>query len=108
MMQEAYNEDSQSFSMHLKDLQIAIELDANDGDSVQIQPQMHELKVLSGDIIDTSKASKICVLGASPTIKAVMSDNVEIAMGTLTEKVVTSICVPKLKIMADCYIILQS
>lgn len=108
MLQESYDEGTQSFNMQLKNLEIAIELDADDGDSVQIQTKMQELKVMAGEIIDTSKASKICALGLSTPIKAVMSDGNEIDMDPLVNGKVTSICVPKLKIMDDCYIILQS
>lgn len=108
MLQYAYDEDSQAFNMQLKNLEISMELNADDGDSVSTQSKMTELKVEAGDIIDTSKATKICALGASPAIKAVMSDDTEINMTSLAAGTVTAICVPKLKIMSACYIILQS
>lgn len=108
MLQYSYDEDAQAFNMQLKNLEISMELNADDGDSVSTQSKMTELKVTAGDIIDTSKATKICALGASPAIKAIMSDDTEISMPSLSAGAVTAICVPKLKIMSDCYIILQS
>lgn len=108
MLQEAYDESTQAFSMQLKNLEMAIELSADDGDSVLTQTKMVELKVTAGDIIDTSKYSKVCALGASTLIKAVMSDSVEIELPALAQGIVVAICVPKIKVMSDCYIILQS
>jgi hypothetical protein len=108
MLQESYDEATQSFNMQLKNLEMAIELSAADGDSVLTQPQMLELKVTAGDIIDTSKYTKICALGASTLVSAVMSDSVEIELPALPQGAVVAICVPKIKVMSDCYIILQS
>lgn len=108
MLQESYDEGTQAFNMQLKNLEIAIELNAEDGDSVLTQPRMLELKVEAGDVIECSKFTKICALGGSPIIKAIMSDNIEIDLFSLPEKTIVPICLPKIKIMSACYIILQS
>lgn len=110
MLQHAYNEQDESFNVTMLPMELSIELNADDGDSVLVQNKMTVLENAQDSLsIDTSKVSKICVLSqdqsAQVQLKAVIND-IEIPMGNLNLNEVKSLCVPAIKLVSNSPLIL--
>lgn len=100
ILQHIYNEDSESINVELLPTEISMELNADDGDSVLVQKQMTVLDdVQDGQLIDTSKASRLCILSedsnAQVELFAVIG-NKNISLGSLSLGQIKEICLPEI------------
>ncbi len=109
IIQHIYDTATESAKVSIQNLDLAIELSADDGDTIVPQKKMIEVAVAINDIIDTSKYSRICMFGqATMAIKAVLANNTEYTLVTLAAGVYQDICVPRIKVPSAGFIILQS
>lgn len=99
-----FDEEAEANRVTMVNTELAIELDAADGDSVIAISQMtvHDLK--AGDILETSTARRMTCFPIK-TIKAVIMEQ-EIDLGQIGHSPV-DICVPAIKVEEDCIIVLQ-
>jgi hypothetical protein len=104
--------DSTSSALKITSTDMAIELSANDGDSVLTQRQTIQVAVTAGQIIDVSKYSRITYLSsvnANTATKIMLLDNVtEVNGPTLAMGVATEIAAVNLKITLAGEIVLQA
>ena len=107
MIQHSYDEDSESFKMKLTDTEIAMELSADDGDSVFIFKQMLVLDVKAGELIDSSKYSKICIYEDEITLSLLKSDDILLHKQLMIKGVIIDILAPKISVDRDCTIVLR-
>lgn len=112
IQQITFDEDAEAVRVLMLPTDMSIELSAEDGDSVQTQKQMQVLEVLANQIIDTSKASKICILSEDLSVESVSAIalvlNKEIHLMELVPGHIEAICVPAIKLSVNCIVILQS
>lgn len=101
----AFDEQQSAHRVVFPQVEMGIELNHEDGDSVYSHKKMQVLDCKAGDIIDTSLVETICVT-ALIELKAIIL-NEEFSMGTLMPMVSKNICVPAIKVSADCKVILR-
>lgn len=104
--QSVFDEESQANRVQVVNTEIAIELRAEDGDSVLTQSQMQVIQCKAGDVVDTSKATKICVTAQTHLSLVVLGN--DIPLGQPPIGAVLMICSPAVKVSNDCIVILQS
>jgi hypothetical protein len=93
-----FDEATKSRRMYLAGGDLSIELNAEDGDSVLVKQDTQILEVSNGDVVDLSRFSKLCLIGAeSCQIKAFV-DNQEFLLYTVAQGEVKQICLTSVKI----------
>jgi hypothetical protein len=93
----------------MTNLEMQMELNAEDGDSVISKRETVEIQAQANQIINVERYSKICMLGrVSVDIKAVMNDNSELELMILGQGVPKELCVRRIKVLSPCFIILQT
>jgi hypothetical protein len=108
-LQRSFDEQTNSFHMHMTNLELEMELNAEDGDSVISKRETVEIQAEANEIILVERYSKVCMLGQeSVDIKAVMGDNTELELMTLLKGVPKELCVRRIKVLSPCFIILQT
>lgn len=100
-----FDEDSNSVKVTMLPMEMAVELSAEDGDSVLAVPKMQVLEVQAGDIINTSAAKKIASHPEAGITAIIGAAEVSLGAAPISG---LSICVPSVKASIDCTIILQS
>lgn len=73
--QSAFDEDRMASRVHLIDADIAMELNAEDGDSVISVSKTGLIEVNPDDVLDFSLVSKICVFQSGIVLKLLDDDN---------------------------------
>lgn len=105
--QYGFDEDLEAHRVHILPHDMEFNLSADSGDSILTQKQMLVLEVQPGQIIDTSKHSKVAVAcDTEVTLTAVISNN-DYSLGTVGLHPI-ALCVPHVKADKACTIILQS
>lgn len=106
IQQHVYDETNEALKVSLTPIEMAIELDANDGDSVLVIPKMQVIDADADQIIDTSMAKRMSV-SADCTLSLIIED-IEILAGTISAGEVREICIPQIKLSQACKVVLQS
>lgn len=106
IVQITFDEELEAVRVHVLPTEMQMELSAEDGDSIQTQKQMQVIVASAGQVIDSSKASRMC-LSAESVVSMVVGE-LEVSLGTLTPGQVKEICSPAIKIATACTVILQS
>lgn len=104
--QLVFDEATNSYKTNIVDTEIAIELSADDGDSVIPQKLTQAVVVTANEVIDTSKVSRICLTVTSEILMVV--GVTEVSLGSKTAGAVVDICTPELKIVVAQTVVLQS
>lgn len=93
----------EAMKVSLLPTELAIELSADDGDSVISRKEMLVQSVLSDEVIDISKFSRISVLSEDLNLtidlKVVLNENIEIAIGSIQLAAIRDVCYPKIKLI---------
>lgn len=106
--QTTYDAINEAVKVAIQPTVIAVELDADGGDSVIPQRRQTIVTVTTVTTIDTSKVSRICILNTGvATVKAAVYSATDYPL-VIAENVVVEICVPSLKITGACIVVLQS
>lgn len=93
-----FDEQTRSRRMFLAGGELSIELSADDGDSVLVKHDTQVIEISNNEIVDLSRFSKVCLIGAeSCQIKALV-DNQEFLLYTVTQGEVKQICLTSVKI----------
>ena len=98
----AFDESLEASRVHLVDADIAIELSADDGDSVLIKSKSSFISLTVGAIVDLSMISKLCLYGAETAELGILGfdDTTEIDTLVLHKQDVSEICAVKVKVKA--------
>jgi hypothetical protein len=108
MMQFAFDDASESFKTKLTDTEIAMELSAEDGDSVISK---REFLVVSLDEnsapLNVSMYSQVCCYGDATTMIIQLEDNSILAEIVLVPNTVTQILAPYIKVNKPCKLVLR-
>lgn len=99
IIQHEYDEELSAKRVSIVNADLAIELDANDGDSVVSKKQTQAIQVQNNDILDLSMAEKVCLFGSNGAQLNLIIDNQEIVGYTLPKGVVTPICAVQVKVI---------
>jgi hypothetical protein len=99
--QLSFDEELGASRVHLVDADLAIELSADDGDSVITKKQTKSIPVKDGDVLDLSMASKVCLIGAEGAKLSAVLDNEEILVYNIVKGSIVDICLTKVKISLD-------
>jgi hypothetical protein len=104
--------DSTSNALKITSTDMAIELSANDGDSVLTQRQTLQIAVTAGQVVNVSRYSRVTYLSAvnaNTATKIMLLDNVtEVNGPTLAMGVPTEIAATNLKITLAGELVLQA
>lgn len=93
-----FDEETRSRRMYIAGGELSMELNAEDGDSVLVKQDTQIIQINNGDVVDLSRFSKICLIGAeSCQIKAFV-DNKEFLLYTMAQGEVKQICLTSVKI----------
>ncbi len=93
-----FDEDTRSRRMFIAGGEISMELSADDGDSVLVKKDTQIIEISNNEIVDLSRFSKICLIGAqSCQLKAII-DNQEFPLYNIAEGEVKQICLASVKI----------
>ncbi len=98
MQQMAFDEDLGASRVHLVDADIAIELAAEDGDSVITKVQSEVIPVSDEQVLDLSMYTKVCLIGANQAHLKLVVDNKEILVYTIDKGVIKDIILTNVKI----------
>ena len=105
--QTIYDENMEAIRVHVLPTEIEMNISADSGDSVLVEKKMQILEVKAEQIIDTSKASRMSlVVDQSLEVFAVIGTK-EISLGLVGIHPL-DLCVPAVKVTADCILILQA
>jgi hypothetical protein len=104
--QITFDEQLEATRVYMLPTEMEMELNADDGDSILTQKQMQVIQAEAGQLIDTSKASRMSITSESEVLMCI--DELEISLGTLTPGQVKEICTPAIKLAVACTLILQS
>lgn len=107
--QRSFDEELGASRVHMVDADMAIELSAEDGDSVITKVQTVALKVMDGQIVDLSMYTKVCLVGAETADLVLVLDNEEFMMYNLVKGVIKEICLTEVKVVLpnDAYLMVQ-
>lgn len=106
MLQHSYDEDVEAFKMKLADTEIAMELSADDGDSIISFKPMLVLDVISNVLQDSSKYSKLCVYDEVELILKNV-DGTELHRMDLVKGQIIDILSPNFSVNKNCIIVLK-
>ncbi len=94
----SFDPETNSRRMYIAGGELSLELDADDGDSVLVKQDTQILEVNNNEVIDLSRYSKVCLIGAeSCQLKAVI-DNQEFMLYNIAQGEVKQICLASVKI----------
>lgn len=103
--QSIYDEDTETIKVELLPLELAINLDAEDGDSVLSMPQS---SILTEGEADCKRVKTICLYG-SGTVSVSPSDSGEdFQVLSVTELVPKAICARRIKLVGSGKLVMQS
>lgn len=106
----SFDELTRSRRVYLAGGELSMELNAEDGDSVLVKQDTQVIEISNNEVIDLSRFSKICLIGAeSCQIKAFI-DNQEFVLYNITQGEVKQICLTSVKIglsVATAYLTVQ-
>lgn len=94
----SFDEETNSKRVYLAGGELSVELDAEDGDSIIVKHDTQLLPISNNDIIDLSRYSKICLIGASSCKISAIVDNQEILLYNISQGDVKEICLKSVKI----------
>ncbi len=101
-----FDEESNSVKVTMLPVEMAMELSADDGDSVLSIPKMQVIEADADQIIDTSKAKKMNIIAGSAVACSMVINSQEISLGSLSG--IHDVCSPAIKVAAACIVVLQS
>jgi hypothetical protein len=101
-----FDEESSAVKVKMIPIEMSMELSADDGDSILSLKQMQVIEALAGQVIDTSKASRMNVVSASPVACSMVINSQEISLGNLSG--IHDVCSPAIKVAVACIVVLQS
>jgi hypothetical protein len=93
-----FDEQTRSRRMFLAGGELSIELNAEDGDSVLVKQDTQMIPVSNNQILDLSRYSKICLIGATSCKINAMLDNQAILLYNIQQGDVKEICLKSVKI----------
>ncbi len=101
----SFDEAQSAVRVAMAPTEMAVELSHEDGDSVYSYKEMKVIECKAGQVIDTSLVQTICSTSIV-AIKAVVLGE-ELNMGSLAILTPKEICVPAIKVMQACKLILR-
>lgn len=106
IIQTTFDEQLEAQRVSVLPMEMSIELDAQDGDSVLVLKDMQVIQAMAGQLIDSSKASRMSVT-ISCNVNMIVGE-VSVSLGSLAAGQVKEICSPQIQVDQNCTVILQS
>jgi hypothetical protein len=107
MLQHSYDEDVEAFKVKLADTEMAMELSADDGDSVLTFKPMLVIDAKMDELLDSAKYSKICIYEDEVILSLLKEDGMLLHKLTMIKGQVIDILSPKFSVNKDCTIVLK-
>lgn len=103
--QRTFEEDLDAIRVVMLPTEMEMNLSTESGDSIHAISKMQVIQCEAGDVIQTSEARRICCFPESE-LKAVLGE-VEHSLGVMAS-LPQEICVPAIKVMSACTVVIQS
>ena len=93
-----HNDDLNAKRVEIVHADIAIELDANDGDSVIAKKQTMAILLTDGIVLDLSMVEKVCLFGCISAKLDIVVDTEQLEAYTISRGILKEVCVTQVKI----------
>lgn len=102
IQRRSFDSEKDAMRVSMLPMEMSMELNADDGDSVLAKRQMEVVQLNNNDTVDCSKYSRIMFFTSDitfdkMTLKVLINNNIELPFTQLSPNVLLEICCPKIK-----------